>query len=281
MSLKEKLRPLLLAVSRYPAFWVAVHSRPGRLVFERLLDFGGLYAFGLNRPHPYDLRNGTDTGGVALSGGKQTDHPYWGAAPTVVRKALAKLLALEKFTFIDLGCGKGRPLFVASEFPFQAIIGVELSETLAAVGQANAAAIAQRYPERTRVEVIPGDAANFRLPPGNIVLYLYNPFGEELMQKVAAEVEAALASGPRTIYVIYQNPVVGQCFDASPALKRYYAGHISYAWEERGFRLDVRDTRDAVVIWHGGLDRPEPLPGAEAKIEITRMLHANRARLVK
>jgi hypothetical protein len=100
------------------------------------------------------------------------------------------------------------------------------------------------------------------------------------MQKVVAKVEAALVYEPRTIYVIYQNPVAGHCFDASPMLQRYYAGHIRYAWEERGFRLDVRDTKDAVVIWHGGPDRPPPLRGAAAKIEITRMLHTNRARLV-
>jgi SAM-dependent methyltransferase len=281
MRCKEKLRPLLLAVSRHPAFWVAVHSWLGRLVFARTLNFGGLYDLGLKRPHPYDLRHGTDTGGIVPSGGKKTDHPYWGAAPTVVRQALAKLPAPEKFTFIDLGCGKGRPLFVASELPFRAILGVELSESLARIAQANAAIIARRFPERTRIEIVAGDAANFHLPPGDIALYLYNPFGVELMEKVVAEVEAALAAEPRTIYVIYQNPVAGHCFDASPALRRHYAGHIGYAWEEQGFRLDVCDTKDAVVIWHGGRDRPPPLPSANAKIEVTRMLHTNRARLAR
>jgi SAM-dependent methyltransferase len=281
MWLKEKLRPLLLAVGRNPAFWVAVHSRPGRLIFERLLNFGGLYHLGLNRPHPYDVRNGTDTGGIEPSGGKKSDHPYWGAAPTVVRTALAKVPTPEKLAFIDLGCGKGRPLFVASELPFRAILGVELSEALAKVGQVNAAIMAQRYPERTRIEVMAGNAANFRLPPGDIALYLYNPFGPDLMRKVVAEVESALAVESRTIYVIYQNPVAGDCFDASPVLRRFYAGHIKYAWEERGFRLDVRDTQDAVIIWCGGPRCPQPLPGAQAKIEVTRMLHTYRARLAK
>ena len=33
----------------------------------------------------------------------------------------------EEFTFIDVGCGKGRALLLASEFPFRRIVGVELS----------------------------------------------------------------------------------------------------------------------------------------------------------
>jgi SAM-dependent methyltransferase len=260
-------------------FWIILHSPPVRYVLLTRLEFEGLYRIGLNRPHPFDRVNGTDTGGVASSGGKRTDHPYWGATPSVVRTVLSKIPSPEKLAFIDLGCGKGRPLFLASEFPFRSILGVELSPSLARIGQTNAAIMKQRYPERTPVEVIAGDAANYRLPPGDIALFLYNPFGEELMKKVVAEVEAALASEPRTIYVIYQNPVSGSCFDASPVLKRYFAANIPYNREERGFRTDVVDVMDAVIVWHGGNSPMLPLPGADAKILVSKMDYCNRAKL--
>jgi len=35
-----------------------------------------------------------------------------------------------EFTFIDFGSGKGRVLFLASEYPYKKIIGVELARML-------------------------------------------------------------------------------------------------------------------------------------------------------
>jgi hypothetical protein len=37
-------------------------------------------------------------------------HPYAGSQPSIIRTALKALGSLDCFTFIDLGCGKGRPL---------------------------------------------------------------------------------------------------------------------------------------------------------------------------
>jgi len=199
---KETLRAIIKTMDRFPFFWVILHSRPVRYVLLRRLNLVGLYRIGLNRPHPFDRVNGTDTGGVATSGGTKVDHPYWGAPPSVVRAALSKLPSLETFTFIDLGCGKGRPLFVATEFPFRRILGVDLSPSLVKIAQINAAIMERRYPAWTRVEAVAEDATTFRLPPGDIVLFLYNPFGEEIMVKVVAQVEAALAAESRTIFVV-------------------------------------------------------------------------------
>ena len=280
MWLKNRLRSVVVGMSRVTIFWVIINTPVVRYVLLTLLGFRGLYSIAVNRPHPFDLLNGTDTAGVVDSNDLPASEDsskiarfYWGAQPSVVRSALTKLPSLEKFTFIDLGCGKGRPLLVASEFPFRSIVGVELSPSLAEIAQNNAAIMERRYPDRPRVHVIGSDAGNFRLPSGNIALYLYNPFGEEITMKVVAEVEAALASEPRTIYVIYQNPVRGYCFDASPALKRYFAANIPHAWGERGFRPEVTD---GVVIWQGG-SQVQPFSGAEAKIIIAQTLHRNRA----
>jgi len=43
----------------------------------------------------------------------------------------------EDFTFLDLGSGKGKALLLASEFPFQKIVGVDFSSELNAIAQQN------------------------------------------------------------------------------------------------------------------------------------------------
>ncbi|MCA9208645.1 MAG: TetR family transcriptional regulator, partial [Planctomycetales bacterium] len=51
---------------------------------------------------------------------------------------LARLpIEFERSTFIDIGCGKGRVLFMASEFPYRRVIGVDFAANLveAAVGE--------------------------------------------------------------------------------------------------------------------------------------------------
>ena len=41
------------------------------------------------------------------------------------------------FTFVDIGCGKGRVLLIASERPFQRLLGVEISAELCAIARRN------------------------------------------------------------------------------------------------------------------------------------------------
>jgi SAM-dependent methyltransferase len=46
-------------------------------------------------------------------------------------------IRFEEFTFIDFGSGKGRALLLASEYPFQQVLGVEFSPELHSVTQEN------------------------------------------------------------------------------------------------------------------------------------------------
>ena len=271
MSIKSRMRSAIGAVGQ--SVWLAPLIEPPsvRRVLEKLPGGKSLYPTGWNRIHPYDRLNGTDTSGTvpledfsvdaaALEGA----HLYGGSQPGVLREILKTLPALEACLFLDLGCGKGRPLFVAAEFPFREIIGVELSPPLAAIASRNADIMARRYADRARVRIVTGDATAFPLPAGDFVLFLYNPFGKALIEKVVASVEAALSAERRRIYVVYYNPVFGDCFDASKRLSRRFARTLPYAAEELGYGPD---RADPVVIWEPGDGRPQP--GTAARIEIT------------
>lgn len=106
------------------------------------------------------------------------------------------LSALETFTFIDIGAGKGRTLLVASEFPFRRIIGVEFARELVAAAAQNL--------RNSRAEIIHADASKYAFPCQNLVVYMYHPFGPGVLRRVLASLR--IVAHQREVYLIYLNP---------------------------------------------------------------------------
>jgi len=146
---------------------------------------------------------------------------YEGVNPSIFRKAMSNLGEnFSDFTFIDLGCGKGRALLLAKEFGFSQIVGIEFAPELAAVARKNCRQVG------VQATVLSQDAVQFPFPPGNLVVYLYNPFGPTVLNPV---LDHLLESATAKCYVVYVNPVHRrQCFDSRPQLQ-YLAGDSEYA----------------------------------------------------
>jgi SAM-dependent methyltransferase len=273
LSLKTSSKRLVGAIGRLP-FVSTIAWHP--LVHGLLAKVPGahvLHGDGWEKVHPFDRVHGTDTSGrVAVEdlgvneAARVHASCYGRSQPSILRRALAALPPVDLCTFLDLGCGKGRALLVASELPFREILGVELSTSLAAIARRNAAIIAQRYPRRTAVRIVVADASTFPMPSGDLVLFMYHPFGAELVAKIVEGVEAALAAERRCIYIVYYNPVAGRCFDASTQLTRRFARMLRYAADERGYGPDLEDP---IVIWQGGT-APLPNGPADARIVVVR-----------
>ena len=280
MGIKASLKPLARGIGRLPGISQVLRMPSVRRSLAGLPGMSYLSsADGVSpwdRIHPFDIAHGTDTSGfVAVADLDQLEHeagraqslPYAPSQPSIIRAALTALEPLDSFTFVDLGCGKGRPLLVASEFPFCEIIGVEFSAPLARTARRNAELIKQRFLRCSPIRVVVGDARQFPLPSGNLVLFLYNPFDEEVMAKVVENLNAALANAQRTVYVVYYNPVAGHCFDSSPLLRRRFAGTLPYADDELGYGPD---TEDPVVVWQDAAGFAPTDTRANARIEITK-----------
>ncbi|HZB93312.1 MAG TPA: class I SAM-dependent methyltransferase [Stellaceae bacterium] len=167
----------------------------------------------------FDRQYGTDTGGLVplwkvsvRSANARYGLPYRATTEAELTRALGGLGEnLARFTFVDLGCGKGRTLLIASRFGFRSVIGVEFAAELAAIARAN---LAKRgLPE---VTVIEGDAADYAFPEAPLVVYLYHPFAGEVMGKVMATLERHVRRWPLLpLYVVYKNPLHGGLFDQS------------------------------------------------------------------
>jgi SAM-dependent methyltransferase len=116
-----------------------------------------------------------------------------------------------QFTFVDLGCGKGRALMVAAQLGFARVIGVELVPELADTARRNLARL--KY-DTDGVET--GDAGRFRFPAGKLVLFLYNPFNHDVVRRVIENLRAVRGE----LFVIYKNAQCAEMMDACGFLHR-------------------------------------------------------------
>jgi SAM-dependent methyltransferase len=173
--------------------------------------------------HAFDLKYGTDTSGTIepasmdIPRGSVAHAKRYQTAIVEVFMEILKDLSVqsEKFVFIDLGSGKGRALMLASQFPFKEIIGVELSADLHDVACRNIQIYKKQEPVSCEIRSVCADASRFDIPLEPIVFYLFNPFDEQVMNAVLANIESSLQTLHRDIYIAYLKPVCRKSFDES------------------------------------------------------------------
>lgn len=124
----------------------------------------------------------------------------------------------EKFTFIDLGSGKGRALLLAAMYPFAQIVGVEVQPELDAIARHNIASFDEPGLQCRSIESVCADAREYEFPLTGIVLYLFNPFPDYVLREVLGNLIASARRAPRPIYVLYNAPFEKQEFDRIPEL---------------------------------------------------------------
>ncbi len=125
--------------------------------------------------------------------------------------------ALHSATFFDVGAGMGRALLLAARFPFRSIAGVEISPALATIAADNLAKTDRSAFACNDIRIRSGDALDARLPRGDLVLYLFNPFDAwivaQLIDKIARETVR------REIAIVYHTPVARDVIEASAAFE--------------------------------------------------------------
>jgi len=160
---------------------------------------------GMRRLNPvqdeFDIRYGTDTGGFINLWKYRIESPnakYGVSYGTTSERHIEVLLSPlpRSASFVDLGCGKGRPLLVAAAMGFKTVIGVEFVRELVEVAKENL------RKTRANAMVVCADAACYEFPAGPLVVYLYNPFNAAVVSSVAQKLR--LHEGE--LWVIYINP---------------------------------------------------------------------------
>ena len=112
----------------------------------------------------------------------------------------------KKEGFIDLGCGKGRVLIAAAAHGYTEIIGLDFHPRLCAIAVRNTASVSDKYPDTT-LTIINNDAFYYDIPASVSTIFLFNPFDKVIMSGVVQRIIASQKRNPRTIRILYANPM--------------------------------------------------------------------------
>jgi len=123
----------------------------------------------------------------------------FGVMEGVLRRA-SELLDIGSCGFVDYGSGKGKSLIAAARHPFRSVRGVEISERLHRTAERNIRALGLG----DRVSLVAGSATDLALLPHERVLYLFNPFTGDVLERVLGRIAGARRDGPGLL--IYVNP---------------------------------------------------------------------------
>jgi len=236
--------------------------------YNRRKKYRSVHAF-----HPFDEAYGIDTKGAVpgwlLRDGSDADKfiiAYVGCQPSCLRNALAALPAGASRSFVDLGCGLGRAVVLATEFEFSSITGVELSAGLCEKAEANIELFARKFPDRVRPHIVNEDARTFAYPAGSLVVFIYHSFAAPILEKVLDSLEGRES---RDLFLIYENPVHGHVVDCLPWLVRWYAANVEATPEERPSHVGSRGVgAESVVVWYSGSQHKPTQPGRDAAIVV-------------
>ena len=199
------------------------------------------------RQHPFDRRHRVDTGGVLYPADLKSAHAhdiqsagYYATAPSLFHGAMARWsetlpglgYRLCDYALVDMGCGKGRVVMLASEYGFREVAGVELNPALAAAAESNLRRWMRTPRACGEVRIMHGDALSVPVPEGPVVIYFFNSFEREMVELWLQRL-AGLASARREpIDLIYVHPEFGEMVRRTPGIQVLAEIDIDFSAED-------------------------------------------------
>lgn len=202
--------------------------------------------------------HGVETSGLIPAGDLVTGHAsdkhvtaYYGVAPSILRSLVALWLetkpkqAMSRYSFVDIGAGKGRAILVASELPFRQVIGIELNPEMADIAQRNVDHwVATHDADPTAkahasVRLVEQDALAYDFPRTPCLAFMFHPFEAPLMRKLLARMESQFAKRPGELDVLYVNAECASVFDRNPAFTRLWFGKVAMSPEDHAADMEA------------------------------------------
>lgn len=171
----------------------------------------------------FDFRYGVRTGRMVGLGdlevvgdNREQGYYYQPVRVLVFRSALDSFKIPPDGIFVDYGSGKGRALLLSIEYGFERAVGIEFSPDLCRMAEDNLDRFRTRTGRRFESRVLNEDAACYQVNDDDCVFFLYDPFGQKVLEQVLGNIRHSLQSKPRAIHVIYAYPVHRQVLDDDP-----------------------------------------------------------------
>jgi SAM-dependent methyltransferase len=157
----------------------------------------------------YEKQFGIKTAKLQKSESDEFFH-YQGASYLVLFKIFDEIKKdTTNFEFIDIGCGKGRAVFVAEYAGYNQLKGIELRKELVEEAMKNLGLYKFKRPEST-IEFICENALEYSYQDIPTVYFFFNPFNEDVMDKVLSRI---LASSKSETWFVYMNPLFREPFE--------------------------------------------------------------------
>jgi hypothetical protein len=123
------------------------------------------------------------------------------------RSAIAAIrIDVAQFTFVDIGSGKGKVLFMAADLPFKRIVGIEYAAGLHEVAVRNVAGYRSQFQKCKAIVLAHADAMEYKLPDGPLVLFIFNALDQPTMRGLLNKLDLdAAAEQDRAIFLFYTN----------------------------------------------------------------------------
>ena len=201
--------------------------------------------------HPFDLAHDVDTSGLVPAANLVTGHPndehvtaYYGVAPSILRALIQQWRSLVppepigRYTFVDVGAGKGRAMLVTSELPFRRVIGIELNPAMAAIAQRNLDIwLTNHLTDPTAaplapIDLVQQDALDFELPHTPTLLFLFHPFEAPVLRALLRRIETQFAKRPGELDLLYVNAECAVVLNRNPAFKQLWVGTVPMSPED-------------------------------------------------
>ena len=191
--------------------------------------------------HPFDLEFGVRTSGLVagrnLGSGHRNDRhftAYYAVAPSVFQDMIVRWRR----------CRPGAPCahrriyphrrwrrhgprkLLASEYPFRAVVGVEIHPTLARIGRRNMALWRAAGRALAPMRMHCRDAAEFPFPPGPCVAFLFNPFGAPVLRRLLRAWRPESCRMPGQMDILYVNNEQESVLQREPGFARIFLGQV-------------------------------------------------------
>lgn len=187
----------------------------------------------LQRRHlRFDRRAGVHTAGrvtlqeLGLSPDKSVRYE---ATPISFFHSLIARLPIDysRTAFIDFGSGKGRTLLLASHYPFQSIIGIEISPALCEVALDNIRKYCSPQSQSSEISVVCTGIDEYGYEGvatlDHVLVYIFNPCSASVLAPAIEKLSRLVIQG-LSVTIVYLNPVWLQVLTNAAWLRQIRAG---------------------------------------------------------
>ena len=167
-------------------------------VFSTLADYTFDYKYGTQTRKRVDCDE-LETS----SSNKDSASRYQATKERPFRKLMEVIELPQGSVFVDVGCGKGKVLLMASQYGFDRVVGIEFSPPLCEIARQNIETFKKNRKSETKIEVYEGDVLEYPFQHDENVWFLYNPFDGSVLGEFYKNLRRELEEYPREIYFIY------------------------------------------------------------------------------